>query len=459
MKKRMETAAASKMDNQLTRKYGLLTAICMVVGTVIGSGIFFRNERIIAYTGGRLWIGIAAWLAGGFITLVATYVFGILATRHERAGGLVDYGESLLGKGYGYFFGWFMATMFYPSMTGVLAWLSARFTVVLFGWDAYAPFSGQTYVLALFYLIAIYAVNVLSQKLSGKFQVSTTFIKLVPLICMGVVGTIAGLSNGTTVANLQSDYVRYVVDNPFLAALVATVFAYLGWDSVLAINSEVKNSKRNLPIALVVGMLIIMTVYALYFVGIFSAAPVQELADGTGVMGAFVSVFSDIGGTALFVFIVISCLGTLNGLIVGGQRAFYFIAVRGQGAKPNTFSQIDRATNAPHNSAALFILFVSLWMLIFAGNSAGWYGSFNLDIPGLVPIFFQLFLAPIYVTVMVKENTLGAFNRFVAPVVAGLGCLYLLYAAYITQGQQRILVFGAIFALFMLAGLLFYKRR
>ncbi|MCL1788661.1 MAG: amino acid permease [Defluviitaleaceae bacterium] len=447
------------MENKLTRKYGLLTAICMVVGTVIGSGIFFRNERIIAYTGGRMWIGIAAWLVGGFITLSATYVFGVLATRHERAGGLVDYGEALLGKGYGYFFGWFMATMFYPSMTGILAWISARFTVVLFGWDAYAPFSGQTYVLALFYLVVIYTVNVLSPKLSGKLQVSTTFIKLVPLVCMGIVGTIAGLANGTTVANLQSDYVRYAVDNPFLAALVATVFAYLGWDSVLAINSEVKNSKRNLPIALVVGMLIIMSVYALYFVGIFSAAPVQELADGTGVRGAFVSVFSNVGGTALFVFIVLSCLGTLNGLIVGGQRAFYFIAVRERGARPDTLAQIDKATNVPNNSAALFMLFVALWMLIFAGNSAGWYGSFNLDIPGLVPIFFQLFLIPIYLMVMVKEATLGGFNRFVAPLVAMGGCAYLLYAAYISQGATRIVVFAVMFAVFMLCGVLFYKRK
>jgi len=447
------------MENQLKRKYGLLTAICMVVGTVIGSGIFFRNETIIAYSGGRMWIGIAAWLVGGFITLSATYVFGILATRHERVGGLVDYGEALVGKGYGYFFGWFMATMFYPSMTGILAWVSAWFTVVLFGWDVDSFFSAQTYAIALFYLMAIYAVNVLSQKLSGRFQVSTTFIKLIPLVCMGIVGVIAGLANGTTVANLQSDYVRNVVNNPFLAALVATVFAYLGWDSVLAINSEVKNSKRNLPIALVSGMLIIMTVYALYFVGIFSAAPVQELADGTGVRGAFISVFSDIGGTALFVFIVISCLGTLNGLIVGGQRAFYAIAVRGRGVKPEMFSQVDKATNVPNNSAAVFVLLVSLWMLVFAGNRAGWYGDVFLDLPGLVPIFFVLFLIPIYVMIMAKEKHLGVFNRFCAPLIASAGCLYLLYAAIISQGWARVLVFTAIFAGFMLFGGLFYRRK
>ena len=445
------------MENQLIRKYGLLTAICMVVGTVVGSGIFFRNEQIVAYAGGRMWVGVAAWLVGGFITLSATYVFGVLATRHERVGGLVDFGEAMLGRKYGYLFGWFMATMFYPTMSGILAWISARFTVVLFGWDVNSFFSGQTYALALFYLMAIYAINVLAQKLSGKFQVSTTFIKLIPLILMGIVGTIAGLVNGTTVANLQSDYVRVVVDNPFLAALVATVFAYLGWDSVLSLNSEIKNSKRNLPIALVAGLLIITTVYVMYFIGIFSAAPVQELADGAGVRGAFVSVFSEIGGTALFVFIVISCLGTLNGLSMGGQRAFYILAARGQGPKPTMFSQVDKTTNIPNNSAAVFVLIVAFWMLVHSGNFAGWYGAFNLDLPGLVPIFFQLFLIPLYFMTIVTQKSLGTFNRVIAPLIALAGSAFLLYAAVTTQGT-RIIVFAAVFAVIMVIGALFYKR-
>ena len=445
------------MEQKLTRKYGLLTAICMVVGTVIGSGIFFRNEAIVGYVGGRMWIGIAAWLIGGLITLSSTYVFGVLATRHERVGGLVDFAEAMFGRKYAYLFGWFMATMFYPTMSGILAWIAARFTVVLFAWDVNPFFSAQTYALAMFYLLIVYCINVLAQKLSGKFQVSTTFIKLVPLILMGVVGTIAGLANGTTVANLQSDYVRVVVDNPFLSALVATVFAYLGWDSVLSLNSEIKNSKKNLPIALVAGLLIITSVYVLYFIGIFSAAPVQELADGAGVRGAFVNVFSEIGGTALFVFIVISCLGTLNGLTMGGQRAFYILSARGQGPKPEMFSQVDKVTNIPNNSAAIFVLIAAFWILVHSGNFAGWYGEFNLDLPGLVPIFFQLFLIPLYFMTIVTQKSLGTFNRFIAPTLALLGGAVLLYAAVVTQGI-RIVVFAVVFVAIMLLGALFYKK-
>jgi len=441
------------MKNQLTRKYGLLTAICMVVGTIIGSGIFFRNEQIVAYTGGSIWTGAAAWLTGGVVTLTAAYVFSILAARHERVGGLVDYSEALLGKRYGYLFGWFMAVIFYPSMSGILAWISARFTVVLFGWDVNPFFSAETYMLALFYLLAIFAINALSPKLSGKFQISTTFIKLVPLVAMGVIGTIVGIVNGTTVENLRTDYIPTVVYHPFFEALVATVFAYMGWDTILALNSEVRNSKRNLPIALVAGLLIIMTVYVAYYIGIFSAAPIPELVDGGGVLTAFTGIFGAAAGPVFFGFIIISCLGALNGLCIAGQRAFYTKAVRGRGLHPKMLSQVDSVTNAPNNSAVVYVLLVSIWMVINGGNFAGWYGNFNFDLMGFIPITFQILLVPVYIWVIVKETTLGTFNRIIAPLAAIVGSMVFGVAIVYNHGI-RVLWYLLIFAVIMGIGAL-----
>ena len=451
------------MENKLTRKYGPLTAMCMVVGTVIGSGIFFRNEAILAAIGGNMWIGIAAWAIGGFITLSAAYVFGILSTHHEKVGGLVDYSEVLIGSRYGYLFGWFLASMFYPAMTGILAWVSARFTVILFGWDVSLGinpgFSGHTFMLALFYVVAVFAMNTLGPKLAGKFQVSTTFIKLVPLVLMGVAGTASGLINGTTLANLNTAYIPEVTGNPFLIALVATVFAYLGWDAVISINSEVKNSKRNVPIALVGGLLIIITVYVLYFIGIFSSAPLENIAGPGGVLYAFVSMFGSAAGTILFVFIVISCLGTLNGLTVCNQRALYIVSMRGKGIKPELLSQVDKGTNAPYNSASLALLFCVAWIVAHGANFAGWYGDFFFDIPGLIPIAFQLFLIPIYIRTIITQKQLGAFNRFIAPSVATLGAAFLLYAAADSQGWHRISRFLVLFIVIMIIGALLLLRK
>jgi len=450
------------MENKLKRKFGLLMAMCMVVGTVIGSGIFFRNEEIITYAGGRMWIGIAAWALGGFITLALAYVMGVLATRHEKVGGLLDYSDVLVSEKFGYMFGWFMATIFYPSLIGILAWISARFTVELFGWhtgpDAISStFSAQTYMIALFFMAAVFAINGLSPKISEKVQISGTFIKVIPLIAMGVVGLVVGLVRGVTLENLA-----YVVPdipvigiggnpigaNPastaFFAALTATVFAYVGWDCVMNLNSEIKNSKRNLPIALVGGLLIITTVYVLYFVGIFGAAPTETVASIGGTREAFTNIFSQAGGTVLFVFIVISCLGTLNGLTVGGQRAFYTIAARNRGPKPKIYSQVDGATNVPNNSTSLQMLLVAAWMVVHGANAAGWFAPLNFLVPGdsafvfnianLIPVTFNAFFIPLFIAVMLKQKDLGKFNRFVAPTIAALGAAFLVFT--VIYGQQ-----------------------
>ena len=99
------------MENKLEKKYGLPTAICMVVGTVVGSGVFFKAEAVLNKTGGNMPLGILAWLIVGAIMIICSYVFAIMATKYEKVNGLVDYAEATLGDRYAYNIGWFMATI------------------------------------------------------------------------------------------------------------------------------------------------------------------------------------------------------------------------------------------------------------------------------------------------------------------------------------------------------------
>ena len=119
----------------LNKKYGLFTAIAMVVGIVIGSGVFFKAEKVLTATGGSLPVGILAWIIGGVIMISCAYTFSVMATRYEFVNGVVDYAEAMLGHGYAYVVGWFLAIIYYPTLTSVLAWVSARYTAVLFGWS------------------------------------------------------------------------------------------------------------------------------------------------------------------------------------------------------------------------------------------------------------------------------------------------------------------------------------
>ena len=135
------------MDNQpLQKRYGLLTAICMVVGIVIGSGVFFKAQDILVHTNGNMPLGILAWFLGGMAMVLAILAFSVLARRYARINGIIDYAEETVGPRYGYLVGWFVTTIYYPSMTSVLAWVSARYTVALFGEND--PASGITMVVA-----------------------------------------------------------------------------------------------------------------------------------------------------------------------------------------------------------------------------------------------------------------------------------------------------------------------
>ena len=104
------------MDNGLEKRYGLLTAIAMVVGIVIGSGVFFKAEKVLTATGGNLSLGILAWLLGGLVMILCAYNFALMATKHEKVSGVVDYAEVLVGGRYAYFFAWFAAVIYFHDI-------------------------------------------------------------------------------------------------------------------------------------------------------------------------------------------------------------------------------------------------------------------------------------------------------------------------------------------------------
>lgn len=449
------------MAEKLTRKYGLLTSVCLVVGTVIGSGIFFRNDTIFPAIGGNMWIGVAAWIVGGLITLSLAYVFSVLATQHEQVDGISGFARKLVGEKYAYIFDWYLTLIFFPAITGVLAWVSGRFTVELIGRlhvfeeGVNHFFSGHTYLFGLVYLISIYAINALSPKLAEWFHVSCTFIKVVPLILMGVIGTIVGIVTGTTIANIGTYYVPTIAieGNPFFVALLATAFAYLGWDVVISLSKEIINVKKNLPIALVAGLFIIIAVYVAFFIGLFSAAPVDQLTGGSGVMTGFINIFTEIGGTVLFGFIIISCLGTLNGLVSACGRMFYSLATKDQGPKKKLLASLDAQTLMPANSMVLGLVVTSIWMLVFGANLAPELPNFSFSVPDLVPVSFMGMMIPIMMMAMVKETKLGLFNRIIAPLAGIVGAGFSVYAIIYQRGES-VIHFLMVFVVLTIIGLI-----
>ena len=448
--------------NEIKQKYGLLTAIAMVVGIVIGSGVFFKAEKVLSATGGNLPLGIGAWALGGLIVLVCAYTFSIMATRYVKVNGIVDYAETAVGGKYAYFMGWFMAFIYYPSLTSVLAWVSARYTGVLFDLSIVGP---EVMVIAFVYMIALYALNTLSPVIAGKFQVSTTIIKLIPLALVAVVGLIVGLSNGLTVENFATAHI--VPENGYgvalFTAVAACAFAYDGWIIATSINAELKNPKKNLPIALSLGMVAVIVIYILYYIGIAGGATNAEMmANGeAGAKIAFSNIFGPIGGSLLFIIVVISCLGTLNGLMVATTRSIYALSARKTGPKPEMFSELDKHSNMPTNSSIIGILLAALWLMFFYGANLAptpWFGPLGFDSSELSIVSIYALYIPIFIMMMKKEKDLHPIKRFFVPTLSIIGCLFMVVALVVSHGWMPTFAFIIIAGVIMLSSIFFYKK-
>ena len=448
------------MENRLEKKYGLPTAICMVVGIVIGSGVFFKAEAVLRATGGNMPLGILAWLIVGAIMIVCSYVFATMATRYEKVNGLVDYAEATVGPRYAYNIGWFMATLYTPALVSVLAWVSARYFCVLMGWDITG---GSCLVIACFFLCGDYAMNALSPRIAGKFQISTTVIKMIPLLLMAVVGTAVGLANGRMAENFATMNAASIsAGTGLMKSTVAVAFAYEGWILATSINAELRDAKKNLPRALVLGSFIVVATYILYYIGLNGAVTTEELMSSgeAAAKMAFQRVFGSAAGTGVFVLIVVSCLGTLNGLMLSNCRSFYAMAVRGQGFRPELFRQVDPVTNMPGNSAVLSLGFAAFWLLYFYGANltGGWFGPFCFDSSELPIITLYGMYVVMFVQFMRKERELNGFKRFVMPALGLCGCLFMVYAAFAGYGAT-VFYYLAIYAVFMAVGNCFYRKQ
>lgn len=463
---------------ELKKKYGLITAICMVVGIVVGSGVFFKAEAMLNITNGDLPVALLSWLIGGCVMVISAYTFAVMGTKFEKINGVVDYSEALVGSKYAYYVGWFMATIYYPAMTSALAWLSARYTMALFGFELN---SAETMVLAFVYLILSFALNTLSPKLAGHFQVSTTVIKLIPLILMAVVGTICGIKNGVLIDNMNS-VVELVKDaegnivsstqvarqgvstHLILAGVCTSVFAYEGWVIATAINSELKDAKKNLPRALVLGTIIVVVVYMLYYIGISGSIKTAELLpNGAGL--AFKTIFGNVAGTILTVFIAVSCLGTLNGLTLACDRGFYSLAARNHGPRPDFLGKLDHATEMPSNASIVALIFNALWLFYFYmanltpfASYTGKGSIFLFDSTELPLICVYAFYLPLYVMLMVKGKEFNVFRRFIMPILSFAGACLFIYAAIAKHGIKNI-GFIIIAAIIMLIGALTYNSK
>ncbi|MCL2599035.1 MAG: APC family permease [Firmicutes bacterium] len=415
----------NSQTNVLKEKYGLFTAIAMVAGIVVGSGVFFKSADILAATGGNMWLSILAWAIGGLVMFICAFTFCTIAKVHPQEPGFVGYTDKLVGRTYSYCVGWFLATIYIPCMASILCWISALYTVLLFGLPQDA-----VWALAGGYMVLIFAINTLAPKIAGKIQVSTLAIKLVPLVLMAIIGTIVGLANGTTVSNFGTTSIPLLGKPNFFAALLGALFAYDGWIVITSIVPEIKNAKRNLPLALIIGSVIIIGIYLIYFVGLTSTMHTNDFLSGDNteiVKQAFSKIFSKVGGTLLFVFVIISCLGGANGIMMSNTRGMHLLSQKNMTSKHAMFGKVCDTTNTPYNSSIVGLLVAMVWLIVWYFNMTYLQGKF--DTATLSIVFMYALFIPMFFMAILKHKGQNPFVRFVLPIASILCSLLIMFAA------------------------------
>jgi APA family basic amino acid/polyamine antiporter len=356
---------------ELRRDLGLWGAVSIVIGTVIGSGIFLVPRTMVRNVG-TPGLVFSVWIVGGLLSLAGALTYAELAAAMPEAGGEYVYLSEAYGPIWGYLYGW---TQMWVAKSGSIATLATGFFLYLANFwpgletvifHANLPFGypfeiryGQFLAIAL--IMGLAWLNYFGVKVGGGVQVVITALKV------GLIGlvVVAGIAYGPRGGAAVTAPIVPLTLTGFIAALVAALWAYDGWNNVSMVSSEIKNPKRFLPLALIGGTLAVMAIYLsanfVYF-HVLSAIEVDNSDRVAAVMMR--KLFGGWGANAVSAAAMISIFAALNGSILSGARVPYAMARDGR------FFPAMAAVNPKYHTPGVAILGLSAWgsVLVLSGK-------------------------------------------------------------------------------------------
>lgn len=413
--------------------YGLITATTMIIGIVIGSGIFFKSDDVLRATGGSVLLGVLVLCIGAFSIIFGSLALTELSTRSKKSGGVIGYYEEFVSESVACGFGWFQTYIYYPSINAVVSWVSIVYLSSLFGWDL----SFELQILMAFILITcIFLINIISIKVGGYFQNVTTIVKLIPLIVIAVVGIFWTGSTPIVPAGIELVQVSDVGIG-WLAALAPIAFSYDGWIIATSISGEVKNPKKNMTLALIIGPLVILTVYLLYFVGMTTIlGPEYILSTGNDALNMVGQLlFGSKGSSILLVFVIIAILGVVNGITLGSLRMPQTLASKGMLPNSKKIAKINEKVGLSIPSCIISYITVTVWLLLhYITQKSGILNGG--DVSEIAIVFSYVCYTILYVKVikMKKDGTITSiFKGIICPVFGAMGSTVILFGSLISN--------------------------
>ncbi|MFN7992119.1 MAG: amino acid permease [Bryobacteraceae bacterium] len=417
---------SSEPKTGLIKGLGLLDSTTLVVGSMIGSGIFIVAAEIARQVNspGLLML---TWIATAILTMIAALSYGELAAAMPQAGGQYVYLRESFGPLSGFLYGW---TLFLVIQTGTIAAVAvafAKFAGIFIPWisaqnhligTGKVGLSAQQ-LIAVVVVIVLTAINMRGIRTGAIVQNVFTFAKTAALLGLVAVGFLFGRNPEAVARNFGHfwDGASWSMHAVRLVgvAMVGSLFSADAWNNVTFTAGEVRNPRRNLPISLALGVAIVMTLYIGANFVYISALPleaVQHAPEDRVATAVMLRILGPVGVQVMAVAIIISCFGCVNGLILAGARVYYAMALDGlffRGA----------AKLEPRHHAPVFALAIqAIWAVVL--TLSGTYNDLLDYVIFAVLLFYVLTIAGLFVLRRKRPDMDRPYRAFGYPVLPAL---------------------------------------
>lgn len=407
------------MENQLKKSVALLQGLALVVGMIIGSGIFLKPGVVLRDAGSSA-MALVAWIAGGIITLAAALSVAEIASNIPKSGGLYTYLEQLYGEKWGFLLGWVQSVVSYPASVAAQA---IAFSVYC---AYFVPMgTGQQRLLAIGIMAFVLVLNILSTKYGGIIQVAATIGKLIPIVAIIGMGLAAQSIPGA--AGISGS----LLGGSAGAAILGTLWAYDGWIGVTNMAGEMKNPKKNLPKVIAIGIIFVIVVYALFNVVVFKTLPAETLMNSeTPGADTAVALFGAGGAAFLTAGIMVSVFGSLNGYLMTAARVPQAMAEKGQLPLSRLIGKLHPKFGTPTNALLMQALLAVVY--IFSG-------TFNALTDLLIFVLWIFFTMGVFGVFILRKRGLSDKSAYrvplypITPIIGIAGGLFILGSTVLSR--------------------------
>ncbi|HEV8485608.1 MAG TPA: amino acid permease [Blastocatellia bacterium] len=340
----------------LIRTLGLRDLTLLIIGAVIGSGIFLVPAEVLRASGGSISVSLLVWLAGGVLSLLGALTYGELSAMHPKAGGLYVYIRDCFGRLPAFLFGW---TLFVAIAGGANATLAAAFSNYVGEFYALNDFTAILVRMAV--LVVVTVVNVWGTRKSSDLQNWTTGIKVGAILLMSAILLWGG--NGFTGASsaLWPEQVDASLASGFGVAMISVLWAYEGWQYGTYSAGETINPQRNFPRAFLIGTAILIGVYMLANVAYLAALGPTEAASAPRIASSSVAtVLGPSAAKMVAIAILISIFSAANSTALTAPRVYYAMA------RDGLFFKKLGEVHPRFHTPAFAIITGSIWSAILA---------------------------------------------------------------------------------------------